>query len=117
MKPGSIRPQGAYFLAIAAVITLSGCVKERPSRIVKMLQNAGATDVHLASVPSIQQWLSKHREIAANTEAMCKQVRSNAPVEWSSTTEGRVCSASAQVVFFNFTPRQEDHKTYGAGWK
>jgi hypothetical protein len=109
-------PSGRWLTAIsfgAALLTWTGCTAlEPPSPIVRKLEAAGAGDLKIASADSIQQWLGPRRELAIEVENMCKAVRPKAAAKWGDTTEGRVCSASAQLVFFRYTPQTGDGKTY-----
>jgi hypothetical protein len=82
---------------------------------VQKLEAAGAGNLKNASADSIQQWLGPRRELAIEAENMCKAVRPKAPAKWGDTTEGRICSASAQLAFFRYTPQTGDGKTYKSG--
>lgn len=103
-------------IGFGALLTLSGCTApEPPSPIVQKLEAAGAGDLKHASADSIQQWLGPRRELAIEIEGMCKAARPKAPANWGDTTEGRICSASAQLALFRYTPQTGDGKTYKSG--
>jgi hypothetical protein len=99
-----------------ALLMLSGCTTpEPPSPIVQKLEAAGAGDLKNASADSIQQWLGPRRELAIEVENMCKPARAKGLANWADTTEGRICSASAQLTFFRYTSQTGDGKTYKSG--
>jgi hypothetical protein len=101
---------------IIAASLMVGCRQaEPPSPIVQKLDAAGSGDLSHTSADSIQQWLGPRRQLAIEVENMCKQVRPKAAANWTDSTEGRVCSASAQLAFYRYTPGKDDGKTYKSG--
>ena len=99
-----------------ALLMLSGCTApEPPSPIIQKLEAAGSGDLKTASADVIQQWLGPRRELAIEVENMCKTARARATAKWADTTEGRICSASAQLAFYRYTPQTGDGKTYKSG--
>ena len=101
---------------ITSVLFMAACrPAEPPSPIVQKLQAAGSGDLSHTSADSIQQWLGLRRQLAIEVESMCKQVRPNAPATWAETTEGHVCTASAQLAFYRYTPQKGGGKTYKSG--
>lgn len=122
LSKGRPSASGLLFPATAFVfMTLVGCVQERPSRIVKMVEQAGAQDVHAASVQSLAQWFYRHPDVAVTAEKMCRTIRASASVRWPQTTEGRVCEAAQEIGGFLEWRQQlehdRDHRTFGATWK
>jgi hypothetical protein len=110
------RNQALRVALIIGVLCSSACKKiEPPSAIVPKLEAAGSGDLTTASADSIQQWLGARRPLAIEVENLCKQVRPGATANWTETTEGRVCAASAQLAFYRYTPGQGDGKTYKSG--
>jgi hypothetical protein len=107
-------------IAVAALLALSvSCSRERPSPIVKMVEDAGAGDLRGASLPSIRQWLEQHPEVAIEAAKRCKRIREKATAKWPDTTEGRVCEAAKQVSGFIGWRRQlrRDGRTFEGGWR
>ena len=108
--------RGLTVAGFVGLLMLSGCsTSEPPSPIVQKLEQAGAGDLKNASADSIQQWLGPRRELAIEVENMCKAARPKAPSNWGDTTEGRICTASAQLAFYRYTPQTGDGKTYKSG--
>ncbi len=103
------------------VVMMTACFPatppEPPSPIVQKLEAAGSGDLSKTSSDAIQQWLGPRRELAIQVENMCKAVRPKATAQWADSTEGRVCTASAQLAFYRFTPEKGDGKTFKGGWK
>jgi hypothetical protein len=92
---------------------LIGCRKKEPSSaIVQKLEAAGAGNLSVASVNSIQQWLQQRQELALQVKKDCDQVRKSGstPANWGDTTEGRVCTAAANTSLYQ--PFKGDNKTY-----
>lgn len=105
--------------ALAIVMALAGC--ERPSRIVTMVDKAGAGDLRTASVGSIVRWFESHPALAIKADNLCVPVREKAQAKWPETTEGRVCNAARQVAGFIVWQREletnNDHRTFQGGSK
>jgi hypothetical protein len=83
---------------------VAGCKTSGPgsaaeSTIVQEVQAAGAGELDTTPEPAIQSWLSQHQDVAKRIGPDCNTVRKNAAANWSTTTEGRVCAAAAQVLF------------------
>ena len=111
---------GATACLVGAVM-LAGCSRERSSRIVKFVENAGAGDLNGVSVGSIVQWFEEHPALALKTDGLCMGVRQSALAKWPETTEGRVCEAASQVAGFIVWQRSietnNDHQTFQGGSK
>ena len=106
---------------LLAAIILVACSREGSSRIVKLVEEAGAGDLHAASVGSIVHWFEKHPALALKTDSLCVGVRTNALAKWPETTEGRVCNAASQVAGYIVWQRSvetnNDHQTFQGGSK
>lgn len=92
---------------------LVGCEKkEPPSALVQKLEAAGAGNLSVASVNSIQQWLQQHEDLALQVKKDCEQIRNagSTQADWGHTTEGRVCTAAANTSFYH--PYKGDNKTF-----
>jgi hypothetical protein len=101
---------------ITGVLFMSACrPPEPPSPIIQKVKAAGSGDLSNASADSIQQFLGPRRQLAIEVENMCKQARPKAAANWADTTEGRICTASAQLAFYRYAPGAGDGKTYKSG--
>ena len=60
---------GGVSACLAILLGLTGC--ERPSKIVKMVENSGAGDLRTASVGSMVRWLEKHPVVAMKADNLC----------------------------------------------
>ena len=104
-----------------AVVALAGCGRERPSQIVRMVENAGAGDLQTVSVGSMTQWFDKQPALALRVEDLCIGVRRNSLASWPESTEGRVCNAASRVVGYIVWQRSlqedNDHQTFEGGSK
>jgi hypothetical protein len=104
------------FAWVIGVLCMAACRQpEPPSPIVQKLGAAGSGDLSRTSADAIQQWLGPRRQLAIEVETMCKPARAKATANWANSTEGRVCTASAQLAFYRYTPGQGDGKTYKSG--
>src|SRR5207247_10297386 len=102
-------------------LAVVGGERSCPSRIVKMVETAGAGDLRTTSVGSMVQWFQKHPALAIKADNLCVPVRKHAQAKWPETTEGRVCNAAARVAGFIEGQRDiqatNDHKTFQGGSK
>jgi hypothetical protein len=103
------------------LLTLCSCTRERPSRIVKLAEQAGAGQLSEASTVDMRVWLNGHPQIAIRVDALCAPVRTNAPAAWPQTTEGRLCAAarvSVSQIDAQRHPRPNPDTTgFLPGWK
>ena len=108
-------------LSFLTVIVLCGCTRERPSRVVKLAEDAGAGKLSDVSTVDIRVWLNAHLEVATRVDALCAPLRTNATAAWPQTTEGRLCAAArASVVEIDSQrhPRRNPDSTgFLPGWK
>ncbi len=79
----------------------SACTVPEPhSDIVERVERAGAGSLSSSSVSQIEDWLRKHRELAAQVDELCKPARAKADANWTASTEGRVCAAATNASMF-----------------
>ena len=105
-------------LTVAALgfgtLLIAGCRPSEPkSAIVDQLKTAGVGDVSTTSVDSLKLWLANHKDLARSLAPQCVQARKTADAHWGDTTEGHVCTADAQVEFFDFKPTQAGGSSFG----
>lgn len=93
---------GLGLCALAGCKSDSGSVGSTPSKspIVARVEAAGSGDLESLDTSAIQDWLSKHQEVAKSVSPACGTASKNAAAAWSVSTEGRVCTATAHVMFF-----------------
>lgn len=107
-----------FLLGIStAFLLLASCAPEPHSLIVDYAEKAGSGKLVAVSAQSMQEWLAKHKDVAAQLDKMCEPVRLNAVAEWAQSTEGRLCTAARNQVFFNGSPVKGDGKAYEPGTK
>lgn len=108
-------------LSSVLVITLCGCSHERPNRVVKLAEEAGAGKLSGVSTVDMRVWLNAHPDTAARVDALCAPLRTNATASWPQITEGRLCAAArASVVEIDSKrhPRRNPDSTgFLPGWK
>jgi hypothetical protein len=105
--------QGAVALAL---LMCAACTPSEPrSAIVEHAEKAGSGDLRGATSQSIQQWLGRNRQVAAEIETMCKPVRPSATAPWGDTTEGRLCAAAHELAFFRSAPAKGDGQVFRPG--
>lgn len=102
---------------LSGLAILAGCTPEPRSVIVEKVEQAGSGKLATVSTQSMQEWLGKHRDLAIQVDDMCKPVRQKADVQWTSTTEGRLCTAARQLAFFRWSPAQSDGRKFEPGLK
>jgi hypothetical protein len=81
-------------LVFIFVVMFVGCKKAEPSSpIVKIMEDAGSSEVAKTSDEGITRWLDQHKAVLLEVKKKCIEVRSsNPPANWSDTSEGRVCA-------------------------
>jgi hypothetical protein len=90
-----------------------GCKKaEPPSPIVKKVEDAGSGDLSQASANSINDWFTKHQDLAKETKKDCLEMKDSKPADWRDTTEGRVCDAALSSTMIGNEPIRTDDKKY-----
>ena len=102
---------------LSAMIGCSGHL-EHSSPIVEKAETAGAGDLKTASIPSIEYWLRKHRDLAEQIDIACKGPRETADAKWLDTTEGRLCAAARNVEMYSpKNLKKSDGQTFEPGLK
>lgn len=107
------------FLPILAMVGCTPKPQEPSSPIVEKAKAAGAGDLTNASLPSIEDWLRKHRDLAVDLDRMCKPARQNGDAKWLDSTEGRLCTAAQNAAMYapKKPLRKGDGQTFEPGWK
>ena len=55
-------------------------------------------------------WLAKHDGVRQELTPMCASRRSQAPSDWASTDEGKICAGVTRATFFSKPKIQSDGK-------
>lgn len=104
------------------ILGMVGCTpkaQEPSSPIVEKAKAAGAGELANASLPSIEDWLRRHRDLAVDLDNMCKPAREHGDARWLDSTEGRVCTAAQNAAMY--APKKPlkkgDGQTFEPGWK
>ena len=86
----------------AAVLLIAGCKgSDNTGPIVAKVQAAGAGDLSQTSDAGMEQWLTGHKDVAKSIQGDCGDRAKSQPATWRDSTEGRLCSADAKVMFFS----------------
>ena len=103
------------------LVVIFACTRERPSRIVKLAEQAGSGPLSEVSAVDMRVWLNGHPQIAARLDALCAPMRTNATAAWPQTTEGRLCAAArvsvSQTDAQRHPRRNPDNTGFLPGWK
>jgi hypothetical protein len=106
-----------FFLVLTVLLGTVACTQEQPqqrSTIVERVKQAGAGDVASASAFSLDDWMSKHRDLAVEVDKMCVPAREKGDAQWGNTTEAKVCVAARNGAMSTYrSPR--DGKGYHSG--
>ncbi len=92
----------------ASLTMMAGCRHVEQSPIVKSFQDAGGGDASNSTPDGIVQFLAKHDDLRLKLTPLCKQRQSNAPSDWSSTDEGKICAGNDSANFFGKTKIKSD---------
>lgn len=97
--------------AVLGLIVISGCksTSSSNSKIVAEVEAAGSGKLDDLDEGTIQNWLAKHDDVAGKVGPECKTVMTSAPANWAATTEGRVCTAVKQVLFYKTKDLTDGH--------
>jgi hypothetical protein len=90
----------SVWVAAAGLMMLAGCRHVEQSHIVAAFQQAGGGDVDQSTSDGIAQFLAKHEDIRKQITPLCTQIKANAPADWTTTDEGKVCAGNARANFF-----------------
>ena len=103
------------------LLALGACTRERPSRIVRLAEEAGAGPLSAVSTVDMRLWLNGRPQIATRVDALCAPLRSNSTAAWPQTTEGRLCAAArasaGQIEAQRHLRRNPDNSGFLPGWK
>lgn len=100
--------RGCISIVAAGLTMLAGCRHEEQSPIVTAFHNAGGGDIDQSTPDSISQFLAQHEEIRKQITPLCAQKKANAPADWSTTDEGKVCDGNTRANFFGKAVIQSD---------
>ncbi len=90
----------------------AGCRHVSDSQIVAKFRSAGGGNPDQASPDEMGAWLAKHDSVRQELSPMCASRRSQAPSDWASTDEGKVCAGVTRATFFSKPKIQSDGKTF-----
>ena len=85
---------------IGIFLMLAGCKTAEKSQIVTAFQNAGGGDVSQAASAGITSFLTQHEDLRKQLTPLCNEQRVKATANWSTSDEGKICTANAQANFF-----------------
>jgi hypothetical protein len=88
------------WIAAAGFAMLTGCRHVEQSPIVTAFHNAGGGDIDQSTPDSISQFLAKHEDVRKEITPLCAQKKANAPADWATTDEGKVCDGNTRANFF-----------------
>ena len=93
--------RSGFVVVTVAVCLIAGCKQpEKSSALVQQVEKAGAGDLSNTSEGAMEQWLAGHKEVAQQIQPGCGTAAKDAPAAWRDSTEGKLCSADAKVMFF-----------------
>jgi hypothetical protein len=90
----------------------AGCRHVSDSQIVAKFRAAGGGNPDQASPDEMGAWLAKHDTVRQELSPMCASRRLQAPSDWASTDEGKVCAGVTRATFFSKPKIQSDGKTF-----
>jgi hypothetical protein len=90
----------SVWLLTSSLIVLAACRHVENSPIVTAFQQAGGGDVDHSTPDSIAQFLAKHEDVRKAITPLCAQRKVNAPADWTTTDEGKVCAGNSRANFF-----------------
>lgn len=98
----------SVWVAAVGLAMLAGCRHVENSQIVSAFQKAGGGDVDKSTVDSIADWLAKHEDVRKQITPLCSEKTANAPADWATTDEGRVCAGNTRANFFGKVDLKSD---------
>ena len=84
----------------AVLLVLAGCKAAEKSQIVTTFQNAGGGEVSKATPEGISSFLAQREDLRKQLTPLCSAQGAKAPADWSTTDEGRICTANTNANFF-----------------
>jgi len=106
-----MRRIGVGIIAIGLMMA-AGCRHVNDSQIVAKFRAAGGGDPDQATADDMGAWLAKHDGVRQELTPMCASRRSQAPSDWASTDEGKICAGVTRATFFSKPKIQSDGKTF-----
>ena len=85
---------------IGIFLMLAGCKTVEKSQIVTAFQNASGGDVSQAASAGITSFLTQHEDLRKQLTPLCNEQRVKATANWSTSDEGKICTANTQANFF-----------------
>ena len=85
---------------IGIFLMLAGCKTVEKSQIVTAFQNAGGGDVSQATPAGITSFLVQHEDLRKQLTPLCNEQKAKALANWSTSDEGKICTANTQANFF-----------------
>jgi len=82
------------------LLMLAGCKTVEKSQIVSAFQNAGGGEVSQSTPEGILSFLTQHEDFRKQLTPLCNAQRAKAPADWSTSEEGRICTANERANFF-----------------
>jgi hypothetical protein len=102
----------AIGIILVGLTMAAGCRHVSDSQIVAKFMAAGGGNPDQASPDEMGAWLAKHDSVRQELSPMCTSRRSQAPSDWASTDEGKVCAGVTRATFFSKPKIQSDGKTF-----
>ena len=90
----------SVWVVATGLMMLAGCRHVENSPIVLAFQQAGGGNIDQATPDSIGQFLAKRENVRKRLTPLCNQKKANAPANWTTTDEGKVCAGNARANFF-----------------
>jgi len=106
-----MRRIGVGIIAIGLMMA-AGCRHVNDSQIVAKFRAAGGGDPDQATADDMGAWLAKHDGVRQELTPICASRRSQAPSDWASTDEGKICAGVTRATFFSKPKIQSDGKTF-----
>ena len=85
---------------IGIFLMLAGCKTVEKSQIMTAFQNAGGGDVSQATPAGITSFLAQHEDLRKQLTPLCNEQKAKALANWSTSDEGKICTANTQANFF-----------------
>ncbi len=82
------------------LVVLAGCKTAEKSAIVTAFQNGGGGEVSQATPEALSSFLARHDDLRKQLTPLCNAQRAKAPADWSTSDEGKICTANERANFF-----------------
>src|ERR1700679_954451 len=90
----------SVWLAVASLTILAGWRPWGESPTARGFQHTRGGAAGQTPPYSIGQFLAKHEDVRKQLTPLCNQKKANAPADWTTTDEGKVCAGNARANFF-----------------